>query len=192
LWQKGGDFMKKETGLSFPEENKFGFKVYIPNEQDVEMASIVSGWTSEFGNMLPKTVDQVLGFFKSGDSILIINDQGMLVSHAAITSSYPNNWKEVGTVATNKEFRNMGAASMAVTEVIKLTLKKDGTSKLFALANQFSAKLFEKLGANTMLSTELPQEVWDPCKGCRLFKKPEGGIIFQCCDTPYKLTDILT
>lgn len=165
--------------------------VYFPNGEDLAMAKVVADWTKKYGNMLPKSVDEILSFFKEGNSILITNQEGVLVSHAAITFAYRGNWKEVGGLATNEDFRRMGAASVAVKELIKLALKRDPTSSLFALANSLSAELFEKLGAEKMLSTQLPSEVWDPCKTCPNYKMPKEGEIFQCCDTPYNLTNIV-
>jgi N-acetylglutamate synthase-like GNAT family acetyltransferase len=184
--------MIKEEFLFSPNlEKKQDFNVYYPTEKDTDMAFEVSNWTKKYGNMLPKTPDEILVFFRSKDSVVIINKEDLLVSHAALVATYPDNWRELGSVATNENFRNMGAASIAVKEAIKLGLDKDRTSKIFALANSKSSKLFEKLGAEKLLSTQLPNEVWKPCLKCPNYKPPKEGVIFQCCDTPYKLTNII-
>ena len=181
--EKGAIFMEKEKPT-------YDFNVYFPTGEDFGMAQVVADWTKKYGNMLPKSVDEILSFFKAGNSILITNQESVLVSHAAITFAYPGNWKEVGGLVTNEDFRRMGAASVAVKELIKLALRKDPTIRLFALANKVSAGVFEKLGAEKMLSTQLPSEVWDPCKTCPNYKTPKERVIFQCCDIPYNLTNI--
>lgn len=176
--------MGKET------EIKPNFKVYIPTGEDIAMAGVVSDWTKG-ENMLPKTCEEILSLFRFGNSVLIKNEKGILISHAGITFTYDDNWKEIGAVATNKDFRRIGAASTAVKELMKTALKKEPKSKFFALANNLSAGLFKKLGGKRMLSTELPSGVWTLCKSCPNYKTPEEGLIFRCCDTPYNLIDII-
>lgn len=163
---------------------------YIPNERDVKLAAKISRWTKQYGHMLPKEPHEILDYFEQGNAVMIGLPNGILVSHAAITQSYPGNWHEIGTVVTDITHRRLRAGTEAVHEIIGAKHAKDPDAKLFALANSSSAPLFEKMGGKKMLSTELPQKVWKPCIDCPNFKLPKQGDIFVCCDTPYDLTGI--
>lgn len=181
--------MNSEKGriLTLPEKKLI---TYIPNKEDIKLAVKVSKWTKQYGHMLPKEPEEILDYFEKRDSVIITLPNGILVSHAAITQSYTDDWHEVGTVVTDEKHRRLKAGTEAVHEIIGAKHKKDPDAKLFALANTSSAPLFEKMGGVKMRSTELPQEVWKPCSDCPNFTLPKQGDIFKCCDTPYNLTRI--
>lgn len=179
---------EKETVINSEKENDFS--VYYPTRDDLEFAQVVSQWTINYGNMLPKTPEQVLEYFGDENSVLIMNTANILISHAAITAIYSDNSIEIGSVATNSNFQRMGAATIAVRQAIRLAKSKYPNGIVFALANKFSSKLFEKMGAPTMISTDVSQDVWTPCLKCPNFNPPLEGDIFQCCDTPYNLSNV--
>lgn len=157
---------------------------------DTEAASLISKWTIESGTMLPKTKEQIFDLFNNGRSVLVFNEDGSLVSHAAITYQYPDGSIEIGCVITDKEKRKNGAATQAVKQILRLANEEYPGSKKFALANEASSILFEKIGAIKIPSSELCVEVWEPCQTCPRKPKQEIGKPFVCCDTPYDLTNL--
>jgi N-acetylglutamate synthase-like GNAT family acetyltransferase len=169
-----------------------GFTSIIPTGVHVEYAAQVSQWTMTPGEkMLRKTPEQMLELFQDRHSTLIMNDEGELMSHAAATFIYSDGTIEVGAVYTAKEHRKKGAASEAVLQLVRQLKKRYPGQTIFALANPFSAPMFEKMGAEKMEEHELSSEVWEPCNTCE--SKPARGenIVFKCCDTPYNLTNVV-
>jgi len=164
--------------------------IYTPTRSDVQIAEIVSEWTKNYGNMLPKSRDEILKYFKLGNSIIVRTSNGELIAHGAIVDTYSNGWAEFGTLATNSKFRNKGAGTIATVEVIKQARKQNPNIKIFALANPISSRLFAKLGATVLSCELLPPEVWLPCATCPNSKTSNDNLIFKCCDTPYELTNI--
>lgn len=165
------------------------FTVVRPGPEQRDLAKIVSSWTSNAGNMLPKSPDEIQELFADRHSIVILHD-GDPMSHAAATFVYSSGSVEVGAVFTAEKYRNHGAATRAVKETISMLRAEYPGQTIFALANPLSAGLFEKIGGRKMKHDELSTEVWEPCATCP--KKPlkKEGVIFQCCDTPYDLTNI--
>jgi len=162
----------------------------IAIESDTDAATQISQWTKESGTMLPKTVEELVGLFKNGDSVLVFDNEGELVSHAAITFTYPDGSIEIGCVITDKEKRKNGAATQAVKQILVLAEEKYPGQKKFALANEASSILFEKIGAVKIPTTNLCAEVWEPCKICPRIPKQIPGASFICCDTPYDLSKL--
>ncbi|WKZ25801.1 MAG: GNAT family N-acetyltransferase [bacterium] len=165
-------------------------KSRLATTNDEKYASQISGWTKESGTMLPKTVDDLMALFSNNDSVLVFDDEGALVSHAAITYTYSDGSVEIGCVITDREKRKNGAATQAVKQILVLADEKYPGNKKFALANEHSSALFEKIGAIKIPTTELSAEVWIPCKTCPRIPKQKSGQPFVCCDTPYDLTNI--
>lgn len=165
-------------------------KTRLATQDDVNFASQISSWTKESGTMLPKTVNDLMTLFKNNDSVLVFDEMGALVSHAAITYTYSDGSVEIGCVITDREKRKNGAATQAVKQILILADEKYPGNKKFALANEHSAILFERIGAVKIATTELSAEVWIPCKDCPRIPKQKSGQPFVCCDTPYDLTNI--
>lgn len=157
---------------------------------DTESASLISKWTIESGTMLPKTKEQILDLFENGYSVLVFNEDSSLVSHAAITYQYPDGSIEIGCVITDKEKRKNGAATQAVKQILRLANEKYPEKTKFALANEASSILFQKIGAIEISPTDLCVEVWEPCATCPRRPKQKPGEPFRCCDTPYDLTKL--
>lgn len=165
-------------------------KSRLATTKDEAYASQISDWTKESGTMLPKTVDDLMTLFNNNDSVLVFDDEGALVSHAAITYTYSDGSVEIGCVITDREKRKNGAATQAVKQILVLASEKYPGNNKFALANEQSATLFEKIGALKIPTTELSAEVWIPCKTCPRIPKQKTGQSFICCDTPYDLTHV--
>lgn len=165
-------------------------KTRLATVDDVNYASQISDWTKESGTMLPKTIDDLMTLFNNNDSVLVFDDEGVLVSHAAITYTYSDGSVEIGCVITDREKRKNGAATQAVKQILVLADEKYPNNKKFALANEHSSALFQKIGAVKIPTTELSAEVWIPCKTCPRIPKQKSGQLFICCDTPYDLTNI--
>lgn len=163
----------------------------IATASDLEAASLISKWTIESGTMLPKSQEQLLDLFKNEDSVLVFDEEGNLVSHAAITFTYSDGSIEIGCVITDKEKRKNGAATRAVKQILHLANEKYPDQKKFALANEASSILFEKIGAVKIPTTDLSIEVWEPCETCPRKPKQVSGKPFVCCDTPYDLTKLV-
>lgn len=163
----------------------------VATGNDSELAALISGWTVESGSMLPKTQDQILQLFESGNSVLVFDNDGSLVSHAAVTFTYPDGSVEIGCVITDKEKRKNGAATTAVKQILLLAKDKYPNVKKFALANEASSVLFQKIGATKINTTDLCIEVWKPCSTCPRIPKQINGQSFVCCDTPFDLTKLI-
>lgn len=158
--------------------------------KNIDEASAISQWTIDSGTMLPKTQQQLLDLFKNGDSVLVYDSEGDLVSHAAITYTYSDGSVEIGCVITDKEKRRNGAATHAVKEALRLAHEKYPGRKIFALANESSSILFERIGGIQIETIELSAEVWEPCVDCPRRPQQTKGKPFVCCDTPYDLTHL--
>lgn len=167
------------------------YDIRIPDEKyDVE-AGVVSSWTRG-EHMLPKSTDDILDLFKNGHSVLIykLGHRNPPLAHAAITAEYSDDHIEIGTLITSPDMRKRGIGSIATLAVIQLAEDLFPGYGKFALANNKSAQLFEKLGAKPMSTIELCAEVWEFCSTCPNLPKQVDGGVFKCCDTPYDLTGI--
>jgi len=171
----------------------------VPTINDVTWAQEVSSWTVEASKngvvmpngelkptMLPKTLEQVLGLFSYGWS-MIVETEGLAVAHAAITFEWPEGWLEIGGVVTKKEYRKLGYASMAVNALMVMVKHNFPDKKLFALCNSLSLPLFIGLGGVVSEGKELPSEVWKECENCSNFVRARAAGKL-CCDTPVNMT----
>lgn len=165
-------------------------KTRVATQADKNYASEIAKWTADSGTMLPKPADEVLDLFSKNNSVVVLDENGELVSHAAIAFTYPDGSVEVGCVVTNPNKRRGGAATEAVKQVLNLAEEKYPGKVVFALANEQSSSLFKKIGATKMRTTELSKEVWIPCKNCPRMPEQKPGNAFECCDTPYNLAGI--
>ena len=163
------------------------FRIMVPTEDHGVYAGLVSSWTQGAEQMLPKTQEEIMKFFKQGHSVLVFEGEA-LISHAAATYMYSDGSIEIGAMYTHEEHRGKKAVTTAVHALLEIINKKYPERMKFALANDSSAHVFEKMGATVMTTDELSKEVWEPCVTC---PKNVGGSPFHCCDTPYNLTDIL-
>lgn len=163
------------------------FKIVIPGIDDTGYAQKVAGWTqSAAETMLPKTETEILQLFGSGNSVLIFNATGELMSHAAASFIYSDGSIEVGAVVTAPQHRGKGAGTIAVLAILNVLKEKYPIQTIFALANAVSSKIFEHVGASQMSMLELSAEVSGPCSQCS--NNPGNG---ACCDTPYNLTHVV-
>lgn len=166
-----------------------GYKAYMPGKYDAVAAIKVSRWTKNAGTMLPKTPHEVLDLFSKGNSILLKNEAGSLIGHAAATEVYTDGSVEIGSIYTDEKSRGKGAATIATKIVIEMQQKKNPETTLFALGNEMSGPMFKKMGGKEIPTNKLSQEIWEPCEKCP--RRPEQkSDIFMCCDTPYDLTNV--
>lgn len=171
------------------ENLKFKFSAKMAGIEDLKFIPEISEWTNS-GTMLFLSEEKLTELFLSNNSAIITNQLGEIVSHVAITFTYSDESLEVGGLVTGKEFQNHGAATL-VTEFLLDKKSKENPGKIiFALANEISSKIFQKLNAPKMLITEVCKEAWVECPKCTKYKKPKEGEIFKCCDTPYNLTNV--
>jgi len=183
--------MEKENRIKHNvEKDELSFKIEKPEKDNVLYATKISEWTTKAGTMLPKSPNEILSFFSSEHSIVVISGWKELLSHAAATYIYKDGSIELGAVYTSEKYRGKGAATKAIKGALDMLGEKYPEQKIFALANQYSAGLFEKIGARKMQTNELSDEVWEPCSDCPNKPAKQAGVIFQCCDTPYDLTDL--
>lgn len=171
------------------ENLKFKFSAKMAGVTDLKYIPEISEWTNS-GTMLSITEEKLTELFIQNRSAIVVNALEDIVSHAAITLIYPDTSLEFGGLVTGKEFQNHGAATL-VTEFLLDKKSKENPGKIiFALANEISTKIFQKLNAPKMLTTEVCKEAWVECPKCPKYKKPKEGEIFKCCDTPYNLTNV--
>lgn len=164
-----------------------GKKMFIPGEHDAVAAIIVSRWTRSVDTMLPKSPSEVMEMFKKKNSVLIKNEDNVLVGHAAATATYPDGSIEIGSIFTNDKYRNSGVGTLATQAVVKIQNDRNPGTTLFALGNERSGKMFSKMGSPVMELSKLHPEVFEACKDCP--RKPKE--IDMCCDTPYELTNVV-
>lgn len=170
------------------------YRVVVPGAEHTDFAKIVSDWTisaASKGLMLPKTPEQMLDLFGEGRSVIMLDDRGNPVSHAAATFMYSDGKViEVGAVYTAEEKRGMGLSKQTVGALLRhLNERNPDADTIFALANRNSEPVFMSLGGTKMRTTELPEEVWLACKDCPN-RPPEGSREEHvCCDTPINLTN---
>lgn len=168
------------------------YKIYKPGEHDTLAAIKVSRWTNQAADsMLAKSPSEILDMFKKGDSVLIKNKQGALSAHGAATATYNDGAIEIGSIYTDLGQRSQGLGTLVTEAVLALQHNKNPDSTLFALGNEMSGRMFRKMGAEEMKTTELSDEVWEFCKGCERLPEQTGDT-FMCCDTPYNLTKVAT
>ncbi len=163
----------------------------IPDGSFQNEARLVASWTKG-EHMLPKTQKDIQTLFSKGHSVLIYDAQSHdgPLGHAAITATYPNNMIEVGTIVVPPEHRHKGIGSKATLAVLDLADSLFPGWGVFALANDQSAALFEKIGAKPMSTGELCSEVWEFCATCPKLPNQTKGKPFICCDVPYDITPL--
>ncbi len=171
---------------------RVSYTAVIPDVTRVDLAGTISSLIMEAaqnGDMLPKTPQDILGFFSKGDSMVLIDKKdGKFLSHAAITDRYKDGSVEVGGVCTAKDKQRNGFAT-DVTEALLIRIReREPNTTIITLANEKSKGLFQRLGGTEMDPAELDKEVWSACKDCK--KKPPASANgeFKCCDTPFNLT----
>lgn len=163
------------------EESTQQFVSYVPNVEDVAIAQEVSRWTKS-SNMIPRTTEDLLGFFKQGRSIVMVDDMGRVAGHVAFTKTFPDNSLEIGSLVTNPLFFRRGVAVKVVTELLahgKKLFEDFDQRKVFALANQASLKTFIDTGFSVSSDPrDVHSDAWRECTACPLFNG-EGK---NCCD----------
>ncbi|HUD44470.1 MAG TPA: GNAT family N-acetyltransferase [Patescibacteria group bacterium] len=178
--------MEREKQLENPE---FIFSVRMAGLSDINYIPEISEWTKNAGTMLPKTTEELLELFMRNRSAIVTNALGEIVSHAAATFIYDEDGAiEFGALVTGEKFKGRGAATLATKFLLRVLKNEYPGQTIFALANNMSEGIFKKLGAPIMSTGEVGDGVWVYCEtSCPRF--PGKG---KCCDTPYKLTDIIT
>jgi N-acetylglutamate synthase-like GNAT family acetyltransferase len=144
----------------------------------------IAAWTSQAESMLPKKPEEIANFITAGKAVFLTSEQGSLMAFGAISFEWPNNWKELGAVVVNPEFRKQGWGHQVVLALIALAKKEYPEAKLFALCNTLSLPLFLKAGGEIITdSSILPSEVWGACADCPMvFQVRQSGSL--CCDVP--------
>ncbi len=179
-------------GLVSPEPLAKSFVPVIPDASCLDWAAIISGWTMSAaakGEMLPKSPEQILELFNKGHSLVMVDSDGNVVSHAAATFIYPDGSVELGAVYTDEAKRGRYIGKQTVRAALKhIGTLYPGSRIIFALANDASRPLFEGIGGIVMQTKELHADVWSACKDCP--NRPSTGAKGEhvCCDTPYDLT----
>lgn len=166
------------------------FKVRMAGVGDLKYAPEISSWTKKAGSMLPKTAGEITELFLNGRSAIVVNNYGQIVSHAAISFIYEDGSMEFGGLVTGESFQGKGAGTLVTKFLLNEMSRWYPGSTIFALANDISEKIFKNLGASVMPTDKVCDAVWNECKTCPKYKIPEKGEIFNCCDTPYDLTNI--
>ncbi|MEK7605226.1 MAG: GNAT family N-acetyltransferase [Patescibacteria group bacterium] len=168
---------------------KENIQFIVADATHIDAAKKVSDWVSSNDAMLPKSPEQVLENFSTGHAV-IGYDGTALVVHAALTQVNSDQTAEVGSLFTEETHRHMGLAREAVHVLLEHGRNLYPDHTLYAIANERSAPLFQKMGAREMQTDELGDEVWASCDTCP--RKPERveGCPFKCCDTPFDLTHV--
>ncbi|OGH10949.1 MAG: hypothetical protein A3B38_04295 [Candidatus Levybacteria bacterium RIFCSPLOWO2_01_FULL_36_13] len=172
------------------ENLKYNFSVKMAGEADLKYVPEISGWTNSAGTMIALSEEKLAELFLNDNSAIVTNSLGQIVSHAAITCEYLDDFLEFGGLVTGKDFQNHGAATLVTKFLLCKKSKENPGKTIFALANNISSKILIKLNAPEMLTTEVCEQAWDLCKECPKYMKPKSGEIFECCDTPYNLTEV--
>ena len=174
--------------------NQTEYRYLIPDINHVSIADWVSKEITSSKTMLPKSTKEVLDLFQEGRSVIIVNDDGHPVAHAAITLVYDDaKVIEIGGVIVHPSERRRGLGAAATLGAIALGKEKYPGWLQIALCNAASLPLFIKLGAIEMdaktAQEAVPSEAWEACATCPNFlaAKAQGKI---CCDTPVSLEAI--
>lgn len=166
------------------------YTAVIPDAGHVGWANTISRWTMiahARGKMLPKSPDEMLELFSKGHSLVVVDQDGNPLSHAAATAVYPDGRVEVGAVCTDPENQKKGFGKSTVSKLLDHLSQLYPGRRFFALANEDSVPLFKGLGGTEMDPSELHKDVWSACKDC--LRKPTVSVDgkFKCCDTPFNL-----
>ena len=151
------------------------------------ISKVVSAWTLESKTMLPKTPKDIEIYLKSGIAVIVKGDNDSPIGFGAITFDWPEDWKELGAIVVDPKFRKQGIGHLVVTKLIEKARGVHPTSRLFALCNEKSIKLFMDNGATEIKDPNLlPDEVWSACTTCPMVveAKKNGKL---CCDTPVEI-----
>jgi N-acetylglutamate synthase-like GNAT family acetyltransferase len=150
-------------------------------------AEIIARWTWEAGTMLPKTPDNILTFIRGGRYVIRWNGDETPAGFGAITFEWPDNWLELGCVVVEPNHRERGLGHVIVADLVSLAKTKDPFSRLFALCNSRSLKLFLDAGGVVITDHDLlPSEVWGECVHCPMRFEAQK-INKLCCDTPVEI-----
>lgn len=178
---------------SIPAENltRPSYTAVIPDATRTDWAKTISGWIMKAANeklMLPKSPEDILNLFSKRHSVILVDRDNNLLSHAAATFMYPDGSIEVGAVCTNPDNREKGYGRGTVSALLTHLNQLYPDRKFFALANEGSIPLFKRLGGIKMATSELHEDVWLACKICPNRPTVETRGKHACCDTPFDLT----
>lgn len=167
------------------------YTTVIPDVTRKDWAETISGWIMKAADeklMLPKSPEEILDLFSKRHSVILVDKDNNLLSHAAATFMYPDGSIEVGAVCTNPDNREKGFGRGTVSALLTHLNQLYPDRKFFALANEGSVPLFKRLGGIEMATSELHRDVWLACKICPNRPTVEAHGEHVCCDTPLDLT----
>jgi N-acetylglutamate synthase-like GNAT family acetyltransferase len=116
---------------------------------------------------------------------ITINEQSQVLASAAITAIYPDHSMEFGAWAVQPILHNNKIGKQLLYHV----LDQFQGNMIFAVANNHSAAIFQKLGALEMSESDLHPDIFVPCKTCNCNKKDIGDR--KCADTMHDLRPLL-
>lgn len=160
--------------------------IVIPDRNSTRIAKWVSKEVSASGSMLPKTEEAVLEMFGDQRSVVLVDNGGEPVAHAAITFVYDTDKVvEVGGVIVSDKWRKKGLGKQVTQASIDLARVKYPGWTMIALCNEQSLPIYLGLGATVLDIDKLeiiPKEAWEACASCPNYAetKKRGKI---CCDT---------
>lgn len=150
------------------------------------IASVVSKLTKEAGTMLPKEPEEIKKLLVHSATVVVWDGlrETSPIAFGAVTFDWPGEWKELGAIVVDKNYRQKGIGHRVVGNLIKAAKYKYPYSNLFALCNEKSLKLFLDHGAEIITEPGiLPPEVFGECANCPKFQETKN-LGKLCCDVP--------
>lgn len=162
-------------------------------EEDMKWVPTVATWTQTAQEMIPKTHEEVELLFRAGRSVLIFDKSTQwAVGHVAFTFYYTDGKIELGSLCTDENTRGRGVATLAIQAALLLAGMMHPGASVFAMANQFSEKIFiSKLGGTEISCERVDPNVWNHCPTCPMNSGPRAGNAKPCVHTPVDLTHLV-
>jgi len=162
----------------------------LPHEKAVleQIQELISPY-AEKGLMIHQNRTSLTSLAERGILLIAINDQNIVVASAGITMIYPDGSMEFGAWAVREQYQNHQIGKSILAHVLDLAREKNDQAFIFALANNHSGAIFERLGAVPVNEDLVHSHVFIPCESCKCEKKelPPGR---RCADTIYNMQPI--
>lgn len=133
------------------------------------------------GLMLLPSVAQLISIARK-ENLFVAKCDEVIIATASITFEYLDGSLEFGGWAVEESSQNRCIGK----EILKAVVDDNIGRRIFALGNEHSGAIFQKLGSSELLEEQMHPDVFVPCTRCNCDKSQLGEK--KCVDKIYKIT----
>lgn len=181
-------------------DKQLGYEVVLPGKVESAVLLQLNALTRQYaeqGLMLELTLEHLTKLVASGMLALALGEEGEVLGTASITHSWVHEgtgeiWHEFGGWAVLEEAKKHGVGKNLFAELMS-QLNFKPSDHVFALGNETSSPILQKLGGTLMAQDLLPLEVFDPCQDCHCPAHRKALLHAQkkCVDDAIDLTHLM-